>query len=51
MADAVAGVGPVLEGMARVRLLVDGQGRDRITGLQAVKITLLRLFDEQVCRG
>ena len=40
----------VLEGIERVRLMVDGQVRDLITGLQAVKIKILRLFGEQVCR-
>jgi transposase len=40
----------VLEGIERVRLMVDGQVRDLITGLNAVKITILRLFGEQVCR-
>jgi transposase len=39
----------VLEGIERVRLMVDGQVRDLITGLNAVKIKLLRLFGEQVC--
>jgi transposase len=40
----------VLEGIERVRLIVDGQVRDLITGLNAVKIKILRLFGEQVCR-
>jgi transposase len=40
----------VLEGIERVRLMVDGQVRDLITGLNAVKIKILRLFGEQVCR-
>jgi len=40
----------VLEGMERVRLRVDGQGRDLLTGLHEVQITILRLFGEQVCR-
>jgi transposase len=39
----------VLEGIERVRLLVDGQVRDLITGLNEVKIKILRLFSEQVC--
>ncbi len=40
----------VLEGIERVRLIVDGQLRDLITGLNGVKIKILRLFGEQVCR-
>jgi hypothetical protein len=40
----------VLEGIERVRMMVDGQVRDLITGLNAVKIKILRLFGEQVCR-
>ncbi|MCZ6875725.1 MAG: IS1634 family transposase [bacterium] len=40
----------VLEGIERVRLIVDGQVRDLITGLNEVKIKILRLFGEQVCR-
>jgi len=39
----------VLEGIERVRLMVDGQVRDLITGLHEVKIKILRLFGEQVC--
>ena len=39
----------VLEGIERVRLMVDGRVRDLITGLNAVKIKILRLFGEQVC--
>ena len=39
----------VLEGIERVRLIVDGQVRDLITGLNEVKIKILRLFSEQVC--
>jgi hypothetical protein len=39
----------VWEGMERVRLMVDGQGRDQIMGLNEVKIKILRLFGEQVC--
>ena len=39
----------VLEGIERVRLMVDGQLRDLITGLNEVKIKILRLFGEQVC--
>jgi transposase len=40
----------VLEGIERVRLMVDGQVQDLITGLNAVKINILRLFGERVCR-
>ena len=39
----------VLEGIERVRLMVEGQVRDLITGLHEVKIKILRLFGEQVC--
>jgi len=39
----------VLEGIERVRVTVDGQVRDLITGLNEVKIKILRLFGEQVC--
>lgn len=39
----------MLEGIERVRLRVDGQVRDLITGLHEVKIKILRLFSEQVC--
>jgi transposase len=39
----------VLAGIERVRLMVDGQVRDLITGLNEVKIKILRLFREQVC--
>jgi hypothetical protein len=39
----------VLEGIERVRLIVDGQVRDLRTGLNEVKIKILRLFSEQVC--
>ena len=40
----------VLEGIERVRLMVDGQVRDLRTGLHEVKIKILRLFGEQVCQ-
>src|SRR6266478_6529168 len=40
----------VLEGIERVRIQVDGQGRDQIMGLNEVKIKILRLFGEQVCQ-
>jgi transposase len=39
----------VLEGIERVRVTVEGEMHDVITGLHAVKITILRLFGEQVC--
>ena len=39
----------VLEGIERVRVTVDGQVRSLITGLNAVKIKILRLFGAQVC--
>ena len=39
----------VLEGIERVRLMVDGQSRDLITALTEVKSNILRLFGEQVC--
>jgi transposase len=39
----------VLEGIERVRLSVDDQVRDLITGLNEAKINILRLFGEQVC--
>ena len=46
--DAEVGVARV-DGIARVRVTVDGQVRDLITGLKAVKIHILHLFGEQVC--
>jgi transposase len=39
----------VLEGIERVRVTVAGEMHDVITGLNAVKIQILRLFGEQVC--
>jgi transposase len=39
----------VLEGIERVRVQVAGQVQELITGLNAVKIKILRLFGEQVC--
>jgi transposase len=39
----------VLEGIERVRVTVAGQVQELITGLNAVKIKILRLFGEQVC--
>jgi transposase len=39
----------VLEGIERVRVTVEGGVHELITGLHEVKITILRLFGEQVC--
>jgi len=39
----------VLEGIERVRVTVAGQVQELITGLNEVKIKILRLFGEQVC--
>jgi transposase len=39
----------VLEGIERVRVTVEGVVHELITGLNEVKITILRLFGEQVC--
>jgi len=39
----------VLEGIERVRMMVDGKVRELITGLNEVRIAILRLFGEQVC--
>ncbi len=39
----------VLEGIERVRVTVEGEVHDLITGLNEVKIKILRLFGEQVC--
>jgi transposase len=39
----------VLEGIERVRVRVEGHIQELITGLNAVKIKILRLFGEQVC--
>ncbi len=39
----------MLEGIERVRLLVDGKVRELITGLNEVRRKILRLFGEQVC--
>jgi transposase len=39
----------VLDGIERVRVTVDGQVLDLITGLNEVKIKILHLFGEQVC--
>jgi transposase len=43
------GVFQVLEGIERVRVTVDEQVRDLRTGLNEVRIKILRLFGEQVC--
>jgi hypothetical protein len=40
---------PLLEGIHRVRVTVQGQVYDLIKGLNNVKIKVLRLFGEQVC--
>lgn len=40
----------VLEGIERIRLTVDGQVRNLITGLNEMKIKILRLFGKQVCQ-
>jgi transposase len=40
----------LLEGIERVRVTVAGQVRELITGLNEVKIKILRLFGEQVCQ-
>src|SRR5215470_17883632 len=39
----------VLEGIERVRVTVEGEMHAMITGLNTVKIKILRLFGEQVC--
>jgi hypothetical protein len=36
--------------MHRVRVMVQGQVHDRIAGLNAVQITVLRLLGEEVCQ-
>ena len=40
----------LLEGIHRVRVMVQGQVHDLIEGLNDVQITILRLFGEEVCR-
>ena len=40
----------LLAGIERVRVLVEGKVQELITGLNAVKIKILRLFGEQVCQ-
>ena len=39
----------VLEGIERVRVTVNGQVQDLITGLNEVKMKILHLFGVQVC--
>ena len=41
---------PLLEGIHRVRVTVQGQVHDLIEGLNDVQINVLRLFGEAVCR-
>ena len=40
----------LLEGIHRVRVMVQGQGHDVIEGLNDVQIKILRLFGGAVCR-
>ena len=40
----------LLEGIHRVRVIVQGTVHDLIEGLNAVQIKILRLFGEEVCR-
>jgi transposase len=40
----------VLDGIECVHVVLDGETQDLITGLHEVKINILRLFGEQVCR-
>jgi transposase len=40
----------VLEGIERVRVMVDGKVQELITGLNEVKIKILRFFGERVCQ-
>jgi len=39
----------MLEGIERVRMLVDGTIREVITGLNAGRVAILRFFGQQVC--
>jgi transposase len=41
---------PLLAGIYRVRMLVQGKVHDLIEGLNKVQIKILRLFGEEVCR-
>jgi len=43
------GVFQMLEGMERVRMMVDGKVRERITGLHEVRLPSFAYFGEQVC--
>src|SRR2546426_7738698 len=40
----------LLEGIHRVRVMVQGQVHDVIEGLNEVQIKILRLFGDEVCR-
>jgi hypothetical protein len=40
----------LLEGIHRVRVMVQGQVHDLIEGLNDVQINILRLFGHKVCR-
>ena len=40
----------LLEGMHRVRVMVQGQVHDVIEGLNDVQSNILRLFGDEVCR-
>jgi transposase len=40
----------LLEGIHRVRVMVQGQVHDLIEGLNDIQITILRLFGDEVCR-
>jgi len=40
----------LLEGIHRVRMMVQGQRHDLIEGLNDVQIKILRLFGNEVCR-
>jgi len=40
----------LLEGIHRVRVMVQGQVLDLIEGLNDVQIKILRLFGDEVCR-
>ena len=41
---------PLLEGMHRVRMTLQGHVHDLIAGLNDVQIKILRLFGNEVCR-
>jgi len=40
----------LLEGIHRVRVIMQGKGHDLLEGLNDVQIKILRLFGEEVCR-